>query len=418
MKKGKEFLSFALALLLALGCLSLSAGAKESSGACGENLTWTLSAEDVLTISGSGEMESYSGTISPWGQGIKTLVVGNGVTSIGDGAFGACENLSDVSLPDSLLKIGKYAFSSCYGLTSISIPASVTSMGEGVLFDCFSLVSIQVAESNPNYASRDGILFSKDFSTLLCYPAGKPETQYAILDGVTSIENYALEGCSNLATVTIPSSITGIGKWAFLYCPGLKSAVFQGNVPSVGEEAFYGAAGDFCVYYYPGATGWTTPEWTSSSGDTYPCKPMEVIPTPTPIPTPRPTPTPTPPPAPAPVPASCVDVKPGDYYYDAVQWAVEHGITAGTDDTHFSPGASCTRAQAVTFLWRAAGEPNPQGAATGFIDVKAGAYYEKAVQWAVEQGITAGTSATTFSPESKCTRAQIVSFLYRYEKKR
>ncbi len=107
------------------------------------------------------------------------------------------------------------------------------------------------------------------------------------------------------------------------------------------------------------------------------------------------------------------DVKVGQYYYDAVAWAVDNGITSGTSATAFSPEQSCTRAQAVTFLWRAAGEPEPAGGNTGFTDVKAGAYYEKAVRWAVENGVTAGTSATKFSPNAKCTRAQIVSFLYR-----
>ncbi len=112
---------------------------------------------------------------------------------------------------------------------------------------------------------------------------------------------------------------------------------------------------------------------------------------------------------------SFTDVKNSDYFYNAVQWAVEKEITSGTDKTHFSPNASCTRAQAVTFLWRAAGEPEPQGTAAGFTDVKAGAYYEKAVQWAVEQGITAGTGVGKFSPEVPCTRAQIVTFLWRKE---
>ena len=111
-----------------------------------------------------------------------------------------------------------------------------------------------------------------------------------------------------------------------------------------------------------------------------------------------------------------VDVPADAYYYDAVLWAAENGITGGTDAVHFSPDAACTRAQAVTFLWRAAGSPAPQSHAMPFTDVAEGSYYYDAVLWAVEQGITKGTSDTTFSPNANCTRAQIVTFLWRSQK--
>ena len=111
-----------------------------------------------------------------------------------------------------------------------------------------------------------------------------------------------------------------------------------------------------------------------------------------------------------------VDVATGSYYEDAVDWAVENGITKGTDNTHFSPDGICTRAQAVTFLWRAAGSPKPETRTMPFTDVPAGSYYYDAVLWAVESGITKGTSNTTFSPNMTCTRAQIVTFLWRSEK--
>ena len=111
-----------------------------------------------------------------------------------------------------------------------------------------------------------------------------------------------------------------------------------------------------------------------------------------------------------------VDVATGSYYEDAVDWAVENGITKGTDDTHFSPDGICTRAQAVTFLWRTAGSPKPETRTMPFTDVPVGSYYYDAVLWAVENGITKGTSDTTFSPNMICTRAQIVTFLWRSEK--
>ena len=111
-----------------------------------------------------------------------------------------------------------------------------------------------------------------------------------------------------------------------------------------------------------------------------------------------------------------VDVATGSYYEDAVDWAVENGITKGTDDTHFSPDGICTRAQAVTFLWRTAGSPASKTSTMPFTDVPVGSYYYDAVLWAVENGITKGTSDTTFSPNMTCSRAQIVAFLWRSEK--
>ena len=111
-----------------------------------------------------------------------------------------------------------------------------------------------------------------------------------------------------------------------------------------------------------------------------------------------------------------IDLPAGSYYYDAVLWAVENGVTTGASASRFDPNGICTRAQAVTFLWRAAGSPNPETRTMPFTDVPVGSYYYDAVLWAVENGITKGTSDTTFSPNDTCTRAQIVSFLWRSEK--
>ena len=110
-----------------------------------------------------------------------------------------------------------------------------------------------------------------------------------------------------------------------------------------------------------------------------------------------------------------VDVPNSSYYYEAVKWAAEKGITNGTDPLHFDPDMPCTRAQIVSFLWRAAGSPEP-GNSGSFSDVPASAYYAKAVAWAVENGITTGTGDGIFSPDAVCTRAQAVTFLWRYEK--
>ena len=118
-----------------------------------------------------------------------------------------------------------------------------------------------------------------------------------------------------------------------------------------------------------------------------------------------------------PVPPPFEDVEPDGYYRDAVEWAVENGVTTGTSKTTFSPNKACTRAEAVTFLWRAKGEPEPKSASNPFVDVKADDYFYKAVLWAVEQGITNGMDKTHFGPEVACTRAHVVTFLWRSHNK-
>ena len=108
-----------------------------------------------------------------------------------------------------------------------------------------------------------------------------------------------------------------------------------------------------------------------------------------------------------------LDVTELNYYHDSVLWAVENGITLGVDDTHFDPAGVCTRAQVVTFLWRAAGSPKPNSAVNPFTDVPAGKWYTDAVLWAVEEGITLGMDATHFSPDRVCSRSQVITFLHR-----
>ena len=107
------------------------------------------------------------------------------------------------------------------------------------------------------------------------------------------------------------------------------------------------------------------------------------------------------------------DLAPSDFCYDAVMWAVGRDITGGIGNYTFGPNLPCTRAQAVTFLWRAAGSPEPETRVMPFTDVPMGSYYYNAVLWAIENGITEGTSDTTFSPDATCSRAQIVTFLWR-----
>ncbi|MCI9443099.1 MAG: leucine-rich repeat protein [Oscillospiraceae bacterium] len=152
---------------------------------------------------------------------------------------------------------------------------------------------------------------------------------------------------------------------------------------------------------------------TPPSTSTAPTTPTTTPPTPTTPAEPEQPVQPAEPETPAEEPLPFTDVAKDAYYYDAVRWAVAQGITTGAAATTFAPGEPCTRGQVVTFLWRAAGSPSPQGSGSPFLDVKPGAYYYDAVLWAVEQGITSGTSATAFSPDETVTRGQTAAFLYR-----
>ena len=250
--------------------LSVSAAESDivASGTCGiygDNLTWELDSEDTLTISGEGAMNNweYSSDI-PWDShryNIVSVVIEDGVTSIGDDAFCNCDSLTSITLPDSLTSIGDEAFLSCNGLTSITLPDSLTSIGDmafsycdltsiiipdsvtsiaGNAFNsCNDLTSINVDSNNKYYASEDGVLFNKDKSILIQFPEAKPAEEYVIPDGVTTIGNSAFEECESLTSITIPDSVTTIGDEAFYDCGSLTSIILPDGVTTIGDEAFY-----------------------------------------------------------------------------------------------------------------------------------------------------------------------------------
>ena len=139
----------------------------------------------------------------------------------------------------SVTSIGNCAFRYCTSLKSITIPNSVTSIGDSAFWGCSSLTAIYVAVDNKNYTSVNGVLFNKDKTALICYPAGKTDKSYNITNSVTSIGDYAFNGCSSLTSVTIPNSVTEIGGSAFVGCASLKSITMPNSVTSIGENAFY-----------------------------------------------------------------------------------------------------------------------------------------------------------------------------------
>ena len=262
-----------------------------ASGACGaegDNLTWTLTCDSVLTISGTGAMADYNiNNPAPWYSyvlsvktvvvnegvpsigmcafmdcsGLTSVAISNSVTSIGGGAFARCASLSSVTIPNSVISIGENAFQSCSSLISVTIPNSVTSIGyqafsgchsltyidipnsvtyiaAGALSDCEKLTSINVETDNPNYCSVDGVLFNKTKTLLKQYPSGR-QGAYTIPNGVTNIGPLAFRWCTGLISVEFPNSVTRIGEHAFVGCTSLTSINIPNNVTSIGRQDFY-----------------------------------------------------------------------------------------------------------------------------------------------------------------------------------
>ena len=170
---------------------------------------------------------------------LKSITIPNSVMEIGSSAFSGCSSLTSITILNSVTEIGVYAFKGCTSLTSITIPNSVTNIGDSTFWGCSSLTAIYVAVDNKNYTSVNGVLFNKDKTALICYPAGKTDKSYNITNSVTSIGDYAFNGCTSLTSVTIPNSVTEIGGSAFVGCASLKSITMPNSVTSIGDMAFY-----------------------------------------------------------------------------------------------------------------------------------------------------------------------------------
>ena len=349
-----------------------------------------------------------------------SFVIPDGVSTISSSAFAYCGALTEVTMPDTVTQIGGSLFSNCENLTRIDLSQSITEISDGMFFYCEALEQINIPET---------VTFIGDLAFGRCCAL----EEVVIPDSVTLIEDKAFSYCTGLTRVTLGSGLEELQYEAFRKCTALTEITFRGSAPAFTHYA-YGKSDDAfdgvtATVYYPGCDPTWTEEARSQAGgtltwvaqDSHSWRGATCT-----------------------EPRKCTgcgitegealghdwlgldcrrcdahrenpftDTDPLAFYFDSVLWAVENGITTGTTPTTFSPLGQCQRAQVVTFLWRAAGKPEPVSTENPFADVKESDFFHKAVLWAVEKGITNGISATEFGSYRPCSRAQVVTFLWR-----
>ncbi len=421
----KRIISLVLTLFLIVFCFPqsiLTAHAANTSGSCGEKLTWSFDkSTGTLTISGQGRMQNWNDPYStPWydaKDSITNIIVQSGVTRIGDFAFSGCIHLRQVSFPDSLQEFGVYALAYT-GLKTVSIPKGVTQVSMGLFSGCSALEEV-IFHDRVEYI---GISAFSECSSLkridlpvrtdtVCDGAFSKCTALAhvSMPSVFAIPEYCFEQCSALSEVTLCPNLKTIGTWAFRGCKSLKSISLPASTEWIRSGAFNGSGLSSIIIPYgmkvlddtsvgysgEGKEYFTIFGYAGTAGEDYAKKnEIRFVALDGTI-------------------DAFLDVDKNAFYCDAVGWAVENNVTNGVRPDTFGPNAVCTRAQVVTFLWRAMGSPAPTVQSCPFTDVKESSYYRDAVLWALENEITTGTSPDAFSPEKGCTRAQVVTFLWR-----
>ena len=429
-----------------------------ASGTCGaegdgSNLTWTLDSEGVLTISGSGGMHDYDGPSSPpWYRSrsmVKSAVIADGVTSIGEWAFFGCGSLTSVTIPNSVTSIGRYAFYYCTSLTSVTIPDSVTSIGGSAFYNCTSLTDVYYAGSEAQWKAisissteNDDLLTANihynyvshthSYKDVVTAPTctEKGHTTHTCSCGDSYVDTYTdplghdlKDDAAVAATCTTAGTTAGKHCTRCDYKEGMETIAALGH--DLKDDAAVAAtcttagttAGKHCTRcdYKEGMEtiaalghawdeGMVTKEATETTQGsmTYTCTrcqatKRDILPASGLVAT-----------------AVYNDVKNDtSWFYPGVQYCLSYGLMSGMGNGSFAPGEYTTRAQVAQILYNLHGNPEVSGG-TPFTDVPEGAWYQKAVTWAHSVGIVNGVTATTFSPNANITRQDFVLMLMRY----
>ncbi|MDO5783828.1 MAG: leucine-rich repeat protein [Eubacteriales bacterium] len=367
---------------------------------------------------------------------LTSVKIPNGVTSINDSAFGGCSSLSNIIIPNSVTTIGENAFSGS-GLTKLEIPNSVTRIDDLTFSNCTKLTEVIIPASikRIDYFAFSGctslteVHFEgdapkfdyytfKDVTATAYYPAGNTTWTSSVMQDYGGEITWEIWDPVPVTSISLNKSTLSLneGDTADLTVTIAPQDATNKTVTWTSSDNSVATVSDGKVTAV--AAGTATITATTSNGLTATCnvtvkKKSSGVTVVTPSTPTEPT-TPTEPITPTePTTPTFTDVPAGQFYTDAVAWAVGKGITVGTSDTTFSPNDICNREQIVTFLWRANGSPEPKTTNCPFTDVKPSDFCYKAVLWAVENGITYGTSATTFEPKKGCSRAEVVTFQWR-----
>lgn len=255
----KKVLSVLLSVMLVFGMLpfALAAGEIVAAGECGDqgdNVTWTLDADGVLTLGGTGAMKDYIWNGSPWYQNasVTALVVEEGVAALGNYAFYGCMALEEVSLPETLTAVGRYAFCGCTALKALTLPESVETIGAGAFYGCAALTDVNVPQQVTvidNYTfcgcvSLPLMLFPQSLETIggSAFSGCTSLVEADLPETLTTVGNAAFFDCTSLKEIRLPDSVTSVGRRAFSNCTGIQTATLSAGASAVAEEQFLGCS--------------------------------------------------------------------------------------------------------------------------------------------------------------------------------
>ena len=327
--------------------------------------------------------------------GLKEITIPAGVTSIGYAAFAGCDGLTAVTISEGVTSIGGRAFSHCTGLTEVIVPGSVTTVERYAFVNCSALKKVTFSHGVKNIGS-------------CAFQECTELTEITIPWSVSYIGSGAFQSCGSLKDVYYAGSTE---QWSWISmeegnevlksavihtyegCDHTKTQIIPEITPTCDEFGLSeGLQCAECGMVLKNTTGLRPlgHGYDIQTGICVRCGAEN----------------------PDYVPNPFTDIKNDDWFARSVMWAYENNVTGGTSPTTFGPDDGCTRAQVVTFLWAANGKPEPKSMDNPFSDVTDDAWYLKPVLWAVERGITGGVAEGKFGPERTCTRAQIVTFLY------